>query len=540
MMNIKKEGVSILLFIIAVISSLLLALCTSIQPIYLKKVVDSASVLDGDYTLYFFLFYILSIVGILIFETIRKLSIDKYKINKTREIKKKLLSSIINKSIKSFQKEKKQNYLTILNQEIDMLIENYYVEKLELTYSFLVFVGSVISLIYINYIVAILIFIFTILPIILSTILGYKIKYKTNVYTKALELFNIKISSFIHAFSMIRINSAESDCENILEIDNEKVAEENFNKSKTLIFVQMLSGSLSYIGEIVLVGVSIYMIFKGNLTIGALLASLQLSEMLAIPTNSISYQINNMNSVKGIKEKIALLLKEKENQEKYSCPVINSVELKNVSFSYDDNIVLNNIDLRFEKGKKYLIVGENGSGKSTLFKIISKFDDRYEGDIYINNINIKEINDSLYNQMGIILQNTHMISDSLMNNITLYKNYSIEYINKILVSLGMEEFVKKHHFNEEYHDAKDNLSGGEKQKIDIARVLLQKKNFILMDEGTSAIDLKSSMDIEKRLLTDKDITLIHIEHKIIPELVDLYDCILEIKDGKIYRKETMI
>ena len=139
----------------------------------------------------------------------------------------------------------------------------------------------------------------------------------------------------------------------------------------------------------------------------------------------------------------------------------------------------------------------------------------------------------IYEEIGIVLQSPFMFNDTLLNNITLYQNYEKDSIRAVLNSLGLQTFLKKHNLEDIYQDTKDNLSGGEKQKISLARILLEKKGFILLDEATSAIDIESSFVIEKTLLSNPEITLINIEHKILDNLLDMYDYIYETRDMKL-------
>lgn len=136
---------------------------------------------------------------------------------------------------------------------------------------------------------------------------------------------------------------------------------------------------------------------------------------------------------------------------------------------------------------------------------------------------------SFYDRVGIVLQDPFFLNDTLMNNITLYQDYSEEQVRQVLLSLGMERFLKDHPLEQVYQDTKDNLSGGEKQKLALARVLLQGKTFLLLDEATSAVDRESSLQIERALLEREDMTLINIEHKLLPELLPYYDVVLELK-----------
>ncbi len=127
-----------------------------------------------------------------------------------------------------------------------------------------------------------------------------------------------------------------------------------------------------------------------------------------------------------------------------------------------------------------------------------------------------------------------MLNGTFEENITLFsEKYSEDQITKSLQSLEMERFLQNHDLKETYQDTKNNVSGGELQKLSLARVLLRTYKCILMDESTSSINSKSSFQIEKFLLEDEDLTFINIEHKLIPDLISKYDAVLQIKNNSM-------
>ena len=292
---------------IVILSSILLAVCTSLKPIYLQNAIDAVEAgADGALTL--FGFYVASILGIMLFETVRQLSTGKYRNSVLFGLKKKVMAHIIHMPPRKFQEEQGQNYVTTLNNEIEMLVDSYYVTRLELAYSILVLITCVIALLYINSSLALIIVISTLCPIIASAVQGKALEKRTNFYTMALEKLNVMIGNLIHGYPTIKVNHVEQEYLATLERDNESAAKAEFAKSKTKIRVNMIIGLLSYAGEAVMVGFSIYEIARGRLSVGALVGALQLSEMLVIPTNSISYQLSEMKSVESIRQKISSLL----------------------------------------------------------------------------------------------------------------------------------------------------------------------------------------------------------------------------------------
>lgn len=167
-----------------------------------------------------------------------------------------------------------------------------------------------------------------------------------------LEKLNVMIGNLIHGYPTIKVNHIEREYLQTLEQDNEKAAHAEFAKAKTKIRVNMIIGLLSYIGEAVMVGFSIYEISKGRLSVGALVGALQLSEMLVIPTNSISYQIPEMRSVTGIRQKIRQLLSVPDSAAASSAaPTIEYMELDDVSFRHEEKVILSHANYRFEAGR---------------------------------------------------------------------------------------------------------------------------------------------------------------------------------------------
>ena len=287
----------------------------------------------------------------------------------------------------------------------------------------------------------------TICPIVASAVQGQALEKRTNLYTMALEKLNVMIGNLIHGYPTIKVNHVEREYLQTLEQDNEKAAHAEFAKSKTKVRVNMIIGLLSYAGEAVMVGFSIYEIAKGRLSVGALVGALQLSEMLVIPTNSISYQLSEMRSVASIRQKISRLL----------WP-------------------------------------------------------------------------ALYDRIGVVLQDAFLFDDTLLQNITLYRPELRERAEPVLRSLGMDAFLASHDLEQTFQNTKGNLSGGERQKLALARVLIENKSVIFLDEATANMDKDSSQKILSQLLRTAGLTVISIEHKVSPELLPLYDQILELKD----------
>lgn len=212
------------------------------------------------------------------------------------------------------------------------------------------------------------------------------------------------------------------------------------------------------------------------------------------------------------------------------------IAFNNLSFSYGDNRVLSNFIYRFEKGKKYIIFGESGSGKSTFLKVLMGYEEDYDGEVLIDDTELKEIDiEKFWDKIAFIDQNVFVMSGNLKDNITLFnEDISDESVEKAVEISGLTELVKSFEqgIYEPVKEGGSNLSGGEKQRISIARAIVMDKEILIMDEALSALDNIKALEVEKKLL-ESDRTIFSISHRV-NHLIREYDEILFLKNGKVY------
>lgn len=178
----------------------------------------------------------------------------------------------------------------------------------------------------------------------------------------------------------------------------------------------------------------------------------------------------------------------------------NDIQLKNVSFGYDEHIVLKNINLTIEKGKTIALVGSSGSGKSSLADLICRFHDVTDGEILIDGVNIKKYTqESIRRLMGIVTQEPILFNDTIGANITLGTDISdakkIEQAARIANAWTFIE-RKEMGLEENIGDRGNKLSGGEKQRLTIARAVLKNPPILILDEATSSLDTESERSVQ--------------------------------------------
>jgi ABC-type multidrug transport system fused ATPase/permease subunit len=229
-----------------------------------------------------------------------------------------------------------------------------------------------------------------------------------------------------------------------------------------------------------------------------------------IKTNKINDGIYNINSIK------------------------DGITFNNVTFGFSDNVVLKNINIKFERGKSYAIIGESGSGKSTLLNLLLGSNDTYQGQILFDNIELRTIKrNCLYTIISIIQQNVFIFNSSIINNITMFKKIENINIDHAILHAGLIDVIKEKGNDYCCGENGINLSGGEKQRISIARSLIRKTSILLMDEATSALDIETSKNIENAILNIDGLTRIVVTHRLDKDILKLYDIIMVMQDGQI-------
>ncbi len=184
---------------------------------------------------------------------------------------------------------------------------------------------------------------------------------------------------------------------------------------------------------------------------------------------------------------------------------------------------------------------KSGCGKSTLIKLIAGYYSDFKGNVLYDEDKLFSVDiDKITALSSVIHQNVYMFDESILDNICLHEDYSKEELQSALSDSGLLHFIEQVPNGLEYHVGENgnNLSGGQKQRIAVARALIRKKPLLILDEGTSAIDMQTAYDIESRLLAISDLTLLTITHNMSKDILELYDEIIFMADGKIIEHGT--
>ncbi|MEX0799226.1 MAG: ATP-binding cassette domain-containing protein, partial [Bacteriovoracaceae bacterium] len=277
----------------------------------------------------------------------------------------------------------------------------------------------------------------------------------------------------------------------------------------------------------------------GALTVGEFISFVGALAMFMDPVRRYSKANTKLNQARGAAERIFKLLGEPEEVNTGSVDLLNfqdKIEFKDVTFSYgrENEAVIKNFSLTINKGEKVGLVGLSGSGKSTLVSLLLRLYDVEKGEILIDGKNIKEYTlQSLRERIALVSQDIFLFNDTVKENLTAGKEYSEEQIVQALEVSYTDEFVVSLPEKLETHigDRGTRLSGGQSQRLTIARAFLRDCPILLFDEATSALDNESERIVQKALdQVSSQKTVVAVAHRL--STIQNYDRIIVMKEGK--------
>ena len=284
------------------------------------------------------------------------------------------------------------------------------------------------------------------------------------------------------------------------------------------------------------------MVLKENsLDASAFIVYLGLAYNILTPAKSLSRATYKVKKASAAAERIFHIIdnetmvvedKNAQNIESFS----SGIEINNITFSYEDEIVVDGLNLKIPKGKSFALVGQSGSGKSTLANLICRFYDVNSGSINVDGINIKNLKkDALRNLIGLVTQDSILFNDSIKNNLLIAKPEATnEEIIECLKVANAWEFVSKmpEQIDSNIGDSGNKLSGGQKQRLSIARAVLKNPPILVLDEATSALDSESEKLVQNALENlMKNKTSLVIAHRL--STIQNADKIIVLEKGKI-------
>ncbi|HCQ5510934.1 ABC transporter ATP-binding protein [Clostridioides difficile] len=533
-----------ILFLLTILTSVIASLGYVFMAILLQKLLDIAVGKNMQQFIPMVFFSIFYFVMLGIFLYLQSLLSKRITCKIIKQIRSDLFQGTVSQSMENFGKRNTADYLSIITNDVKMIEDNFLLPLFEVVQYTVIFISSFVLMIYFDVIVTIVVFVAITLMFLVPSLLGKELEKRQNTLSSQLADFTAKLKDILSGFEIIKSYSMKQYVIQKFDKENSDTIHTKYSVDKLFALNEGLSSFLALMVQIVVLFLSAYFIITERITVGTLLGMVQVSSNLANPLIMIFTNIPKIKSIQPIIEKLTVLSKYELNEvpKKQSATFNSVVSISNLSFAYEkQNRVLDKINLHIEKGKKYVIVGKSGCGKTTLVKLLAGYYTEYSGKILYDNTDLNMMNENDIVQLSsIIHQNIYMFNESVYDNICLHEDYSKESIDKAVKASGLNDVIEKLPEGLLYEAGENgsNLSGGQKQRVAVARALIRNKPILILDEGTSAIDMQTAYDIENHLLKIEGLTIITITHNLKKELLELYDNIIYMENGKIIERGT--
>ena len=511
-------------------------------PSSLKKVILPSMRLDKikSITIFIFILYVVSALLSFLEHIIMANTSNRFAYKIRSNISKKF-----NKlPLSFFDKNETGNIMSIVTNDVDTITQSLNQSAAMLVSSSTLLIGSLVMMFITNIVMAFTavissIFGFIFIGIILSKSQKYFIKKQ-----ESLGLLNGHIEEMYSSLNVINVYNAS-------DYASDKFNKLNAELYKSNILSSFLSGlmqpGMNFIGNFGYVAVCIVgsmLALDGKITFGVIVAFITYVRLFTQPLSQFAQGLNSLQSGVAASERVFKFIDEKEEADESS---INSklaiskakgnIEFKNVIFTYDgnDTPTIKGFSAKIKAGQKVAIVGPTGAGKTTMVNLLMKFYNISSGDIVIDNYSISKLTrDNIHDLFTMVLQDTWLFEGSIKDNIRYNQlDVSDDEIVKVCEVVGLDHYIKTLPKGyDTYINSVDSVSAGERQLMTIARGMLKKSPFLILDEATSNVDTRTEEIVQKamdKLIKNK--TSFIIAHRL--STIKNADLILVVKDGNI-------
>ena len=455
-----------------------------------------------------------------------------------RQYKDFAFQKLTEKSISSFRAESTAAYLSALTNDAASVEADHLSQQLSVITKTVTFLGALAMMLWYSPLMTAIAAGVTVLPLIASLLTGGQLQAAEKRVSDRNRDFTAALSDCLGGFSVVKTFQAEKEIFRLFAESNRALEKEKFSRRRVKALVGMIGAIAGIVAQLGAFLAGAYLALAGKgLTAGAVFMFVNLMSFMIGPVAELPALLAARKAARGLIDKLADALEQDEAQPDgvHITPLARELRFENVRFSYDgETEILRGVSARFEAGKAYAIVGASGSGKSTLLNLLTSPGTAYDGSILLDGTELRTIApESLYETVSLIQQNVFVFNASIRDNITMFRSFPSEELAQAVRRAQLESLLADRGEGYLCGENGSGLSGGEKQRISIARSLLKHASVLLADEVTAALDVQTAHQVTDDILSLTGVTRIVVTHTLEQAALRQYDGILVLKDGRI-------
>ena len=455
-----------------------------------------------------------------------------------RQYKELAFQKLTEKSIAAFRDESTAAYLSALTNDAASVEADYLAQQLAVITKTVTFFGALFMMLWYSPLLTAIAVGVTALPLAASLLTGGRLQAAEKQVSERNRDFTAALSDCLSGFAVVKTFKAEREIFQLFAKSNRALEQEKFSRRRLKVLIGMIGAVTGLVAQLGVFLAGAWLALSGSgLTAGTVILFVNLMNFMIGPVSELPALLAGRRAALGLIGKLADAL-EKDGSAGGSRTLSrleHGIELRDVSFGYEaGKDVLHHVSARFEAGRAYAIVGGSGSGKSTLLNLLLAENTGYRGSVLLDGTELRELSpEALYGLMSVIQQNVFVFNASIRDNVSMFREFPQEALDEAIRRAHLRELLDARGADYLCGENGKGLSGGEKQRVSIARSLLKKSSVLLVDEATAALDMQTAHQVSSDILDLTGMTRIVVTHSLEEALLRRYDGIFVLKNGTL-------
>ena len=455
-----------------------------------------------------------------------------------RQYKKLAFQKLTEKSIASFRDESTAAYLSALTNDAASVEADYLAQQLAVITKTVTFFGALFMMLWYSPLLTAIAVGVTALPLAASLLTGGRLQAAEKQVSERNRDFTAALSDCLSGFAVVKTFKAEREIFQLFAGSNRALEQEKFSRRRLKVLIGMIGAVTGLVAQLGVFLAGAWLALSGSgLTAGTVILFVNLMNFMIGPVSELPALLAGRRASLGLIGKLADAL-EKDGSAGGSRTLSrleHGIELRDVSFGYEaGKDVLRHVSARFEAGRAYAIVGGSGSGKSTLLNLLLAENTGYRGSVLLDGTELRELSpEALYGLLSVIQQNVFVFNASIRDNVSMFREFPQKALDEAIRRAHLRELLDARGADYLCGENGKGLSGGEKQRVSIARSLLKKSSVLLVDEATAALDMQTAHQVSSDILDLTGMTRIVVTHSLEEALLRRYDGIFVLKNGTL-------